>query len=291
MGRGHGPRCRHRARRAGPLRGGRRGLRHRRSRHRAGHLSDGGDHHRGRVPARCRGAGGGALHRCHSSQDREGPTPVSMANFYVNPEQLVREKAEFARRNIARGRPLIASTFSDGIVLASENTNPTLHKISEIYDRIAFAGVGLYSEFDRMRQAGVQHADVKGYQFSREDVEGRALANLYAQYMHQSFTHEVKPYEIEILVAEVGLTEADDLLYRIPFDGSLVEERRFAILGGESDAIAERMEEGYRDGANLADALKAASAALSGPDRTIPGEDLEVAVLDRVHVGRAFRRL
>jgi proteasome alpha subunit len=214
-----------------------------------------------------------------------------MANFYVNPEQLVREKAEFARRNIARGRPLIATTCAEGIVLASENTNPTLHKISEIYDRIAFAGVGLYSEFDRMRQAGVQHADVKGYQFSREDVEARSLANLYAQYLNGIFTHEVKPYEIEILVAEVGLNPAGDLLYRIPFDGSLVEERRYAILGGESDAIAERMESTYEDGAPLADALKGAVAALGGPDRTIPVEDLEVAVLDRVQSGRAFRRL
>ena len=216
---------------------------------------------------------------------------MSMANFYVNPEQLVREKAEFARRNIARGRPLIAATFAEGIVLASENTNPTLHKISEIYDRIAFAGVGLYSEFDRMRQAGVQHADVKGYQFSREDVEARSLANLYAQYLNGIFTHEVKPYEIEILVAEVGLTPAGDLLYRIPFDGSLVEERRYAILGGESEAIAERMEQAYGEGATLGDTLKAAVAALSGPDRTIPPEDLEVAVLDRVQTGRAFRRV
>src|SRR5436190_6248545 len=216
---------------------------------------------------------------------------MSMANFYVNPEQLVREKAEFARRNIARGRPLIAASYAEALVLASQNTHPTLHKISETYDRIAFAGVGLYGEFDRMRQAGVQHADVKGYQFSREDVEARALANLYAQYLNQIFTHEVKPYEIEILVAEVGTTPADDLLYRIPFDGSLVEERRYAILGGESEAIAERMESSYREEASLGDALKGASAALSGPDRTIPAEDLEVAVLDRTQTGRAFRRL
>src|SRR3954454_17235129 len=210
---------------------------------------------------------------------------MSMANFYVNPEQLVREKAEFARGNIARGRPLVSLTYPDGILLVSENTSPTLHKISEIYDRIAFAGVGMYSEFDRMRQVGVQHADVKGYQFSREDVEARALANLYAQYLNQIFTHEVKPYEIEILVAEVGSAPADDLLYRIPFDGSLVEERRYAILGGESEAIAERMEEKYTGSASLADTLKTASTALSGPDRTIPPEDLEVAVLDRVQTG------
>src|SRR3954462_7910694 len=216
---------------------------------------------------------------------------MSMANFYVNPEQLVREKAEFARRNIARGRPLIASTFSDGIVLASENTNPTLHKISEIYDRIAFAGVGLYSEFDRMRQAGVQHADVKGYQFSREDVEARSLANLYAQYLNGIFTHEVKPYEIEILVAEVGATAGDDLLYRIQYDGSLVEERRYAILGGESEAIAERMESSYDEQADLGATLRAAVVALAGPDREIPAPDLEAAVLERVPAGRAFRRL
>ncbi len=216
---------------------------------------------------------------------------MSMGNFYVNPEQLVREKADFARRNIARGRPLVAVTYPHGIILATENTSPTLYKISEIYDRIAFAGVGMYSEFDTMRRAGVQHADVKGYQFSREDVDARSLANLYAQYLHGIFTHEIKPYEIEILVAEVGAQPGDDLLYRIQYDGSLVEERRYAILGGESEAIAERMESSYNEGAELSDAVKSAVAALAGPDRQIPAPDLEVAVLDRVMVGRAFRRL
>ena len=216
---------------------------------------------------------------------------MSMANFYVNPEQLVREKADFARRNIARGRPLVATIFPGGILLATENTSPTLYKISEIYDRIAFAGVGMYSEFDTMRRAGVQHADVKGYQFSREDVEARSLANLYAQALHGIFTHEIKPYEIEILVAEVGGEVGDDLLYRIQYDGSLVEERRFAILGGESETIAEHMEESFTDTWELRDALRASVAALSGPDRTIPAPDLEVAVLDRGVPGRAFRRV
>src|SRR3954462_4682071 len=216
---------------------------------------------------------------------------MSMANFYVNPEQLVREKAEFARRNIARGRPLVATVFPGGILMATENTSPTLYKITDLYDRIDFAGVGIYREFDTMRRAGVQHADVKGYQFSREDVEARSLANLYAQALHGIFTHEIKPYEIEILVAEVGATAGDDLLYRIQYDGSLVEERRYAILGGESEAISERMEASYNESAPLGDAVKAAIDALAGPDRAIPAPDLEVAVLDRTTVGRAFRRM
>src|SRR3954447_26532895 len=156
---------------------------------------------------------------------------MSMPSFYVNPEQLVREKAEYARRNIARGRPLVAASYADGILLVAENTSSTLHKISEIYDHIAFAGIGMYSEFDMLRRAGVQHADVKGYQFSREDVDARSLANLYAQYVGNVFIHDMKPLEAEILVAEVGATPADDQQFHILYDGAVVDEHRFAALG------------------------------------------------------------
>src|SRR4051794_8827300 len=216
---------------------------------------------------------------------------MSMPSFYVNPEQLVREKAEYARRNIARGRPLIAVSYADGILLCAENTSATLHKISEIYDRIAFAGIGLYSEFDMLRRAGVQHADVKGYQFSREDVDARALATLYAQYLYQVFTHEVKPYEIEILVAEVGATAADDRMYRLQYDGIIIDEHDYAVLGGEAEAITERMKETYEAAIPLDQALRHATKALSGPDRTIEPTDLEVAVLERNEPRRGFRRI
>jgi proteasome alpha subunit len=211
--------------------------------------------------------------------------------FYVAPEQLMKDKADYARRNIARGRPLVASAFTAGIVIAAENTYQHLHKISEIYDRIAFAGVGKYNEFEQLRRSGVQHADVKGYQFSREDVDARALANLYAQYLGQVFTHEMKPFEVEILVAEVGAQVADDQLYHILYDGSVVDEERFTVLGGDSDAIIERMKESFAEGASLADALKTATAALAGPERTIEAHDLEVAVLSRSLDRRAFQRI
>ena len=216
---------------------------------------------------------------------------MSMPSFYVNPEQLVREKAEYARRNIARGRPLIAVSYGEGILLCAENTSATLHKISEIYDRIAFAGIGLYSEFDMLRRAGVQHADVKGYQYSREDVDARALATLYAQYLYQVFTHEVKPYEIEILVAEVGPAVEDDRMYRLQYDGIIIDEHNFAVLGGEAEAITQRMKDTYEPGMPLDAALRAATAALAGPDRTIAAGDLEVAVLHRNEDRRAFRRV
>src|SRR5205807_2601005 len=168
-----------------------------------------------------------------------------------------------ARRNIARGRPLVATTYDAGILLAAENASSSLHKISEIYDRIAFAGVGRYNEFDQLRRAGVQHADVKGYQFSREDVDARALANLYAQYLGTVFTHEMKPFEVEILVAEVSAEADDDQLFHILYDGSVVDEKRYTVLGGDADAIAERMEASFAPGSSLTDALKAATAALA----------------------------
>jgi proteasome alpha subunit len=209
--------------------------------------------------------------------------------FYVSPEQFMKDKADYAVKGIGRGRALVATAYGGGILLATENRNPNLHKISEVYDLIAFGGVGRYSEFDQLRQAGIQHADVKGYQYSREDVDARSLANLYGQYLNQVFTHEMKPYEVEILVAEVGDTITDDRLFHILYDGNVAEEHSFSVIGGEADTIQERFQSQFNAEWSLGDALKAATGAISGPDREV-GE-LEVAVLERTETRRAFRRL
>jgi proteasome alpha subunit len=211
--------------------------------------------------------------------------------FYVAPEQFMKDKADFARKNIARGRPLVATVYGDGILICAENQSKSLHKISEIYDRIAFAGVGRYNEFDSLRRAGVQNADIKGYQFSREDVDARSLANLYAQYMGNVFTHEMKPLEVEILVAEVGTSPAGDQLYHILYDGSVVDEDRYSVLGGEADAIAARLEVAFEANWDLAGAIRAAAGALAGPDRAPVATDLEVAILARSNGRRAFQRI
>ena len=210
--------------------------------------------------------------------------------FYVAPEQFMKDKADFARKNIARGRPLVATVYSGGILICAENQSKSLHKVSEIYDRIAFAGVGRYNEFDSLRRAGVQHADVKGYQFSREDVDARSLANLYAQYMGNVFTHELKPLEVEILVAEVGEDGGSDQLYHILYDGSIMDEDRLSVLGGEAEAISARLAEGYDPGWPLEEALRRSARAIAG-DRVPLARELEVAVLARSNGRRAFRRL
>ncbi|HEV7888149.1 MAG TPA: proteasome subunit alpha [Acidimicrobiales bacterium] len=214
--------------------------------------------------------------------------------FYVAPEQLMKDKADYARKGIARGRALVATTYAQGVLLAAENPSRTLHKVSEIYDRIAFAGVGKFNEFDSLRVAGVRHADTKGYAYSREDVDARSLANAYAQLIGQVFTHDMKPMEVEILVAEVGAPTSGgegDQLYHILYDGTVFDEDRFIVLGGEADAISARMDAAYQPGLALGDALKAATSALAGPERTLAVSDLEVAVLDRSQERRAFRRI
>ena len=211
--------------------------------------------------------------------------------WYVAPEQFMKDKADFARKNIARGRPLVAVVYDEGILICAENQSASLHKVSEIYDRIAFAGVGRYNEFDQLRRSGVQHADVKGYQFSREDVDARSLANLYAQYMGNVFTHEMKPLEVEILVAEVGHHPGGDQLFHILYDGSVVDEDRSTVLGGEAEVIAGRLRESIREGWGLTEALPAAVGALTGTEREVSPRDLEVAVLERTNGRRAFRRL
>lgn len=211
--------------------------------------------------------------------------------FYVSPEQVMKDRADYARKGIARGRALVAVRYDDGIALVAENPSNTLRKISEIYDRIAFAGVGKYNEFDQLRVAGVRAADLKGFQYSRDDVDARSLANNYAQILGQIFTHEMKPMEVEILVAEVGVTTDGDQLFHILYDGTVVDERRYTVLGGDAEAIGGRMKESFADGQTLAAAVQEATKALSGPDRTLTAGDLEVAVLSRSNGRRCFKRL
>ena len=211
--------------------------------------------------------------------------------FYVAPEQVMKDRADYARKGIARGRALVAVRFDDGIALVAENPSNTLRKISEIYDRIAFAGVGKYNEFDQLRVAGVRAADLKGFQYSRDDVDARGLANQYAQILGQIFTHEMKPMEVEILVAEVGAEGAPDQLFHILYDGTVMDERRFSVLGGDAEAITSRLTDLESDTLSLGDAVAAATQALCGPDRTLKADDLEVAVLSRSNGRRCFRRL
>ena len=164
---------------------------------------------------------------------------------YVSPEQAQKDKADYARKNIARGRPLVGLSLAEGVLLIAENKSRNLHKLGEIYDRIAFGGVGKYNEFDQLRQSGIRVADSKGYMYSREDVDGRGLANAYGHAIGQVFTHDLKPLEVEILIAEVGFSQDDDRLFHILYDGNVFDEEGFAVLGGDADAIAERLKQSY----------------------------------------------
>ncbi len=211
--------------------------------------------------------------------------------FYVAPEQVMKDRADYARKGIARGRALVAIRHVDGIVIVAENPSETLRKVSEIYDRIAFAGVGKYNEFDQLRVAGIRAADLKGFQYSRDDVDARTLANQYAQILGNIFTHEMKPMEVEILVAEVGPDPAGDQMFHILYDGTVMDHRDVAVLGGDAESISERLIGGFEDGLELVAAIKLGVLALAGDDREIPDAELEVGVLSRGNGRRCFRRL
>ncbi len=211
--------------------------------------------------------------------------------FYVSPEQVMKDRADYARKGIARGRSLIACSVADGIVIVAENPSRTLYKISEIYDRIAFAGVGKYNEFEMLRIAGVRQADMKGYSFAREDVNARALANAYAQTLGQVFTHEMKPYEVEILVAAVGATPDDDELFHILYDGTVMDEEGCTVLGGQAETIAEQLETRFDRAMDHVAAIKLGATVLGEPNGQLTAEQLEVAMLDRDKTRRAFRRI
>ena len=211
--------------------------------------------------------------------------------FYVSPEQLIKDRAEFAQKGIARGRSIIAAIYDPGVVLVAENPSASFNKISEVYDRIAFAGVGKYNEFDRLREAGIRWADGTGYTYAREDVDARALANYYAQHVGDMFTEGQKPLEIEILVAQLANKVRPTKLYRIAYEGTISDEQMFAVLGGEAETIKERFAASETKILNLKDTLKNAVNALAGPDRTIPAGDLEVALLEDRGQRRTFVRL
>lgn len=216
--------------------------------------------------------------------------------LYASPEQLMRERSELARKGIARGRSVVVLKYRGGVLFVAENPSPTLHKVSEIYDRIGFAAVGRYSEFESLRRGGIRHVDLQGYQYDRRDVNARALANVYAQTLSTIFTEQLKPFEVEICVAQVGGTSDEDELYRLTYDGSIVmDEPKFVVMGGQAEAINSKLRESFTDGMELADALRVAVEALRAPTTSGNGEGepgkLEVAVLDRERPGRKFRRI
>jgi proteasome alpha subunit len=212
--------------------------------------------------------------------------------FYVSPEQVMKDRADYARKGISRGRSLMALECAAGVVIVADNPSRTLQKISEIYDRIAFAAVGLYSEYQLLRMAGVRHADLKGFSYSREDVSAKELATAYSQTLHQIFTHEMKPYEVELLVAEVGYESDDEAeMYHVMYDGVVVDERRYSVLGGQAEQITDSLKDQYQDGLDLGAAIKLGARLLGTADAALAADQLEVALLDRSRPRRAFRRI
>ena len=212
--------------------------------------------------------------------------------FYVAPEQMMKDRADYARKGIARGRSLVALECDAGVVIVAENPSRTLYKVSEIYDRIAFAGVGKYNEFQSLKIGGVRLADLKGYQYSPEDVSASSLANAYAQTLGQVFTHEMKPYEVEILVAQVGTSPGEpNQLFHILYDGTVMDEQGFTVLGGEAERIADAVRAAITDDITLADAVKLGARSLANDGEVLAAGQLEVALLDRLRPKRAFRRI
>ena len=216
--------------------------------------------------------------------------------FYVSPEQLMKDKADYARKGIARGRSVVVLAYDKGIAFVAENPSRALHKVSEIYDRVAFAAVGKYNEFENLRVAGVRYADLRGYSYDRSDVSARGLANAYAQTLGTVFTQEPKPYEIELVVAEVGETPGQDQIYRLTYDGSVADQHGFVVMGGASVQAETSLRERWREGLTLAEALRLAVDTLAqdpngGTARSLTATQLEVAVLDRQRPRRTFRRI
>ena len=213
--------------------------------------------------------------------------------YYVSPEQMMADKAEYAKKGIAKGRSIVAMEYADGVLLVADNPSASLHKISEMYDRIAFSGAGKYNEFEMLRKAGIRHADLKGYTYSREDVTAKSLANAYSQSIGSLFSADPKPLEVELLVVEVGQDGKPNELYRISFDGSIIDERGVAVIGGKADALLTFLKARWTAPTfSLREALRLSLEALDTvTNQKLGSEALEAAVLDRTRTGRTFRRI
>jgi proteasome alpha subunit len=217
---------------------------------------------------------------------------VSSPFMYASPEQIMKDRADYARRNIARGKPILGLEYTDGVLLVAENPSKTLHKVSEIYDRIAFGGVGKYPEYENLRILGIRQADLKGYAYSRDDVSARSLANLYSQVLDQVFTQSLKPYEAEILVAGVGSDANGTEMYHVTFDGVMTDEHGYAAVGGQSDALKQHLATTYAATPDLDAAVKLGVEALATVQNVeLAPTQIEAAVLDRTLPRRTFRRL
>ena len=210
--------------------------------------------------------------------------------FYVAPEQLVRDKAEFARKGIARGRSIVAVDYADGVLILAENPSTALHKISEVYDRIAFAGVGRYNEFETLRKAGIRQADLMGYLYSRDDVTAMGLATAFSQTLGVIFIRDPKPYEVEILLAEISEDGTEHRLYRITYDGTLFDERKYVAIGGKAEQLTDALEDLWTEGMSLQQAYETGIEAFRRAEGR-EGEGWEVAVLEAQNGRRSFRRL
>jgi proteasome alpha subunit len=216
--------------------------------------------------------------------------------YYASAEQIMRDRSEFARKGISRGRSVVVLTYADGVLFVAENASSALHKVSEIYDCIGFAAVGKYNEFENLRVAGIRLADLRGYSYDRRDVTARALANAYAQTLGTIFTEQQKPYEVELCVAEVGASPAEDQMYRLSYDGTIVDEPEFLVMGGQAETLTSTLRGSFTAGLGLSEAIGVAVHALgsvgaNGSERALPASQLEVAVLDRNRTSRKFKRI
>jgi proteasome alpha subunit len=213
--------------------------------------------------------------------------------YYVSPEQMMADKAEYAKKGIAKGRSIVAMEYAEGVLLVADNPSASLHKISEMYDRIAFSGAGKYNEYEILRKAGIRHADLKGYMYSREDVTAKSLANAYSQTIGSIFSTDPKPLEVEILVVEVGEADKPNEMYRISYDGSIIDERGLAVIGGKSETLQVFLKARWTSPTiSLPEALKLSVEALDTvTTQKLSPDGLEVAVLDRTRTGRTFRRI
>ncbi|MEP7014597.1 MAG: hypothetical protein ABI925_04080 [Verrucomicrobiota bacterium] len=188
--------------------------------------------------------------------------------------EAIANRREYIETQLASGSPIAAVGYTGGILFLT--LGRAGQKIFEIYDRIGMGAIGHPGDIERLRMAAIELASTEGFTRSAADVSLRRLA-------HYSLSPALKgafeqiygaPYLARMLFAEVGATPAEDLFFRVDYDGAIATNgatfaqarQDFAVLSGTRQS-AELMEAflkaEHKAGAGLETALGSALDAWS----------------------------
>ncbi len=161
-------------------------------------------------------------------------------------QQTLRQKADYVLDRLREGSPVVGISAQEGVLLCTVRRSQ--RKIFEIYDRLAFAGLGNPSDLEAVRQLAVDFAHAEGFQRSPQDVSiQRVVGFAVSPALKRHFSDPLRlPLVLCGLFAQVGDASGDDLFYILNYDGEFSLVKHYAAVAGAAH-VAERMKEALGD--------------------------------------------